>query len=67
MVAHTFNPISSEAEAGKFLNSTVSLVYRVSSWTARATQRNPVSKMQTRNKNCGPVYQSLSTEISGLA
>jgi hypothetical protein len=27
-----------------------SLVYRVSSWTARATQRNPVSKKQKQNK-----------------
>jgi hypothetical protein len=28
----------------------VSLVYRVSSRTARATQRNPVSKQKTKNK-----------------
>jgi hypothetical protein len=28
-----------------------SLVYRVSSRTARATQRNPVSKKQKQNKN----------------
>jgi hypothetical protein len=28
-----------------------SLVYRVSSRTARATQRNPVSKKQIKNKN----------------
>jgi hypothetical protein len=36
VVAHTFDPSTWEAEA--------SLVYRVSSRTARATQRNPVSK-----------------------
>ena len=35
---HAFNPSTREAEAGGFL----SLVYRVGSWTARATQRNPV-------------------------
>jgi hypothetical protein len=33
------------AEAGK-----ASLVYRVSSRTARATKRNPVSKKQKQNK-----------------
>jgi hypothetical protein len=41
VVAHAFNPSIWEAEAGGFL------VYIVSSRTARATQRNPVSK----NKN----------------
>jgi hypothetical protein len=30
-----------------------SLVYKVSSWTARAIQRNPVSK-KTKNKNQKP-------------
>jgi hypothetical protein len=44
VVAHTFKPGTWEAEAGRFLNSRPSLVYRVSSRTARATQRNPVSK-----------------------
>jgi hypothetical protein len=29
----------------------VSLVYKVSSRTARATQRNPVSKNKNKNKN----------------
>jgi hypothetical protein len=29
-----------------------SLVYKVSSRTARATQRNPVSKKKTKKKNC---------------
>ena len=33
-----------EAEAGGFLSSEASLVYRVSSRTARAIQRNPVSE-----------------------
>jgi hypothetical protein len=48
MVAHTFNPSIQEAEAGKFIEFEASLVYRVSSRTARATQRNPVSKTQER-------------------
>ena len=44
---HAFNPSTWEAEAGGFLEFEVSLVYRVSSRTARATQRNPVSKNKT--------------------
>jgi hypothetical protein len=43
VVAHTFNPSTREAEAGRFL---ASLIYRVSSRTARDIQRNPVSKNQ---------------------
>ena len=47
MVAHAFNHSTWEAEAGGFLSSKIcSLVYRVSSRTARATQRNPVLKKQ---------------------
>jgi hypothetical protein len=44
VVAHTFNPSTWEAETSRFPSSRHSLVYRVSSRTARATQRNPVSK-----------------------
>jgi hypothetical protein len=44
VVAHAFNPSTREAEAGGFPSSKPSLVYRVSSRTARAIQRNPVSK-----------------------
>jgi hypothetical protein len=54
VVAHAYNPSTWEAEAGEFLEFKASLVYRVSSRTARATQRNPVSKNQknktTKNK-----------------
>jgi hypothetical protein len=39
-MAHAFNPSTQEAEAGEF---EASLVYKVSSRTARAIQRNPVS------------------------
>jgi hypothetical protein len=42
---HAFNPSTWEAEACGF-EFKASLVYRVSSRTARATQRNPVSKNQ---------------------
>jgi hypothetical protein len=39
VVAHAFNPSTWEAEAGRFLSEfEVSLVYRVSSRAARATQ-----------------------------
>jgi hypothetical protein len=42
MVAHVFNPSIQEAEAGKISEFEASLVYKVSSRTARAIQRNPV-------------------------
>ena len=46
-----------EAEAGGFLNSRLALfVYRVSSRTARATQRNPGSK------KTNPTPQKKTTE-----
>jgi hypothetical protein len=51
VVAHTFNPSTPEAKAGGFLEFEVSLVYKVSSRTARAIQRNPVSKKQNKTKN----------------
>jgi hypothetical protein len=50
-VAHTFNPSTWEAEAGKISEFKASLVYRVSSRTARATQRNPVSNNNNNKKN----------------
>jgi hypothetical protein len=50
MVAYAFNPSTWEAEAGGFLSSRPSLVYKVSSRTARATQRNPVSKKNPKTK-----------------
>jgi hypothetical protein len=42
VVVHTFNPSSWEAEAG-ISEFEASLVYRASSRTVKATQRNPVS------------------------
>jgi hypothetical protein len=50
---HTFNPSTWEAEAGGFLSSEfeAGLVYRVSSRTARTTQKNPVSKNPKKKKS----------------
>jgi hypothetical protein len=48
-VPHAFNPSTWEAEAGGFLSSRPALVYRVSSRTARAIQRNPVSGEKIAN------------------
>ena len=49
MVAHAFNPSTWEAGAGGF-EFEASLVYGVSSRTARVTQRNPVSKKTTTKR-----------------
>ena len=48
VVAHAFNSSTWEAEAGGSLELEASLVYRVSFRTARATQRNPDSKMKQK-------------------
>jgi hypothetical protein len=47
VVAHAFNPSSREAEASGF-EFEASLVYKVSSRTARAIQKNPVSKKKSK-------------------
>jgi hypothetical protein len=50
-VAHAFNPNTQEAEAGRQISEFEdSLIYKVSSRTARATQTNPVSKNQRGKK-----------------
>jgi hypothetical protein len=50
-VAHAFNPSTWEADRGRRMSEfKASLVYKVSSRTARATQRNPVSKKQNKTK-----------------
>jgi hypothetical protein len=46
MIAHFFNSSIQGAQAGHNSEFEDSLVYRVSSRSARATQRNPVSKNQ---------------------
>jgi hypothetical protein len=50
VVAHAYNPSTREAEAGGSLEFEASLVYRVSSRTVGAIQRNPVSKNQKKKK-----------------
>jgi hypothetical protein len=50
VVAHAFNPSTREAEAGGFLSSRPAWSTNVSSRTARAIQRNPVSKKQKKKK-----------------
>jgi hypothetical protein len=50
-MAHAFNPSTREAKAeaeASISEFKASLVYKVSSKTARATQRNPVSKNNTK-------------------
>jgi hypothetical protein len=55
MVAHAFNPSTREAEAGRWISEFEgSLVYKVSSRTARATQRNPVSKKKQQQQQKTP-------------
>jgi hypothetical protein len=53
VAAPTFNPNIQKAEAGRcyLCKFEASLIYRVSSRTARATQRNPVSKKQNQPTN----------------
>ena len=50
MVVHAFNLSTWEAEAGGFLSLRPAWSTRVSFRTARATQRNPVSKNQKKKK-----------------
>ena len=56
MVVHAFNPSTWEARGRRISEFEDSLVYRVSSRSARAIQRDPVSKKpnkktkQTNNK-----------------
>ena len=58
MVAHAFNPSTWEAEAGRSLEFDTSLVYKVSSWTARAvTQRNTVSKRKKKKVICASTQE----------
>jgi hypothetical protein len=50
VVENAFNPSTWEAETDGFLSSKASLVYRMNSRTARAKQRNSVSKKPKTNK-----------------
>jgi hypothetical protein len=57
---HAFNPSTWEADAGGFLSSRPGV--RVSSRTARAIQRNPVSKNKNKNKTKQKVEKSLENK-----
>jgi hypothetical protein len=50
VVAHAFNPSTWKAEAGGFLSSRPAWSTEWVPGTARATQRNPVSKNKTKQK-----------------
>ena len=50
-MVHSFNPSTLEVGAGGSLEFEASLVYRVSSSTLRATQRNPISNNDDDNNN----------------
>jgi hypothetical protein len=55
VVVHAFNPSTWEAEARQISEFKASLVYKVSSRTARAIQRNPVSKTKQKRIYVTPV------------
>jgi hypothetical protein len=50
VVAHAFNPSNLGGRGRRISEFEASLVYKVSSRTARAIQRNPVSKNQKKKK-----------------
>jgi hypothetical protein len=60
-MAHGFNPNTWEAETGGS-EFEASLVYRVSSRAARATQRNPVSEKKKKKKNKKIVKQNKTKQ-----
>jgi hypothetical protein len=72
VVAHVFNPSTQEAEVGGISEFEASVVYRVSSRTARAIQRNPEKKNQktkTKQKknhqvNTANVYLNVSCRLN---
>jgi hypothetical protein len=49
VMAHTFNPNTWEAEAGRFLSLRPAWSTELSSRTARATQKNPVTPRKKRD------------------
>ena len=68
MVAHTFSPSTREPEAGGSLSSKPSVVYKVSSRIARATQRVPVlkKKREKEKKKVGPCVSPVG-DLVGFA
>jgi hypothetical protein len=58
----SFNPSTWEAEAGGFLSSRPAWS-RVSSRTARATQRNPVSKKKKKEEEESYLQENIGIDI----
>ena len=65
MVGHAFNPSIGRQRQADLCEFEASLVYRASSRTARATQRNPVSKKQTNKQKYLSWSGSYMPLISG--
>jgi hypothetical protein len=75
MVAQTFNPNPQEAEMGRWISEfEASLVYRVSSRTARTTQRNLVletkqnkqktpKQLSSRPFNCLSILETVNSKL----
>ena len=64
VVVHAFNPSTWEAKAGRFLSFESSLVYRVSSRTARAKQRN-LSRKTNKQKLYIFIFTSFTVIYMG--
>ena len=60
VVALAFNPSTREAEAGRSLEFKVSLVYRVNSRIAKATQRNPIGGGGKKEKEKNMISYQIS-------
>ena len=70
-MVHTFNPSTWVAEADKFSEFEASLVYRMSSRTARAIQRNPDSEKKKNlhydsDVRTSTYFLSLSLSLSQM-
>jgi hypothetical protein len=66
VVAHAFNPSNSGGRGRLISEFEASLVYRESSRTARATQRNPVSKNKNKTKQKSICATVLYMHLMGL-
>ena len=64
MVAHACNPSTLGGRGRQISEFEASLVYRVSSRTARAIQRNPVSKKQKQKEKSEIIYILLMWILS---
>jgi hypothetical protein len=64
VVAQAFNPSTREAETGRQISEfRASPVYKVSSRTARAIERNPVSKTKTKKERISKVQFAKHKKI----